>query len=303
MRLRIGYFGDGPWAHDAFHRLAADRNVEISFVCVRYETADPMLQELAAKSGVPCYRHASVNAADFVETVSRHGCDLLVSMSFNQIFRGALIGMARHGLINCHAGKLPFYRGRNILNWALINDEREFGITVHYVDDGIDTGDIILQRTYPITDADTYATLLAVAHRECGAVLHDAISLIRANAVRRIVQHDVHPFGSYFPQRQPGDEVLNWDQPSRVVFNFVRAIGRPGPMARTGCDGHEVMINRVSLIPSAPSYVCVPGAIVGKDLQGLIVKTRDTVVRLDEWETKGRLRVGARLCPLRPSAL
>ena len=54
--------------------------------------------------------------------------------------------------INCHAGKLPFYRGRNILNWVLINDEREFGITVHYVDEGIDTGDIILQRVFPITD-------------------------------------------------------------------------------------------------------------------------------------------------------
>ena len=73
-------------------------------------------------------------------------------MSFNQIFRKDIINLTPIGIINCHAGKLPFYRGRNILNWVLINDEKEFGITVHFVDEGIDTGDIILQKTFPITD-------------------------------------------------------------------------------------------------------------------------------------------------------
>ena len=61
--------------------------------------------------------------------------------------------------INCHAGKLPFYRGRNILNWALINDEKKFGITVHYVDEKIDCGDIILQRIFKITDKDNILDL------------------------------------------------------------------------------------------------------------------------------------------------
>jgi methionyl-tRNA formyltransferase len=65
-------------------------------------------------------------------------------MSFNQIFKSEIINLPRLKTINCHAGKLPFYRSRNILNWVLINDEKEFGITVHYVDEGIDTGDIIL---------------------------------------------------------------------------------------------------------------------------------------------------------------
>lgn len=71
-------------------------------------------------------------------------------------------------MINCHAGKSPLYRGRNILNRALINDEKEFGITVHYVDEGIDTGDIILQRVYEITDEENYATLLDRAHTYIG---------------------------------------------------------------------------------------------------------------------------------------
>ena len=75
--------------------------------------------------------------------------------------------------INCHAGKLPFYRGRDILNWVLINDEKEFGITVHYMDEGIDTGDIILQRTFPITDEDSYKTLLERSYDECANILYN----------------------------------------------------------------------------------------------------------------------------------
>ena len=75
-------------------------------------------------------------------------------MSFDQIFKNEIINAINNNIINCHAGKLPFYRGRNILNWVLINDEKKFGITVHYIDEKIDCGDIILQRLFKITDQD-----------------------------------------------------------------------------------------------------------------------------------------------------
>ena len=96
-------------------------------------------------------------------------------MSFNQIFKNNLINLPPLKIINCHAGKLPFYRGRNVLNWVLINDENEFGITVHFIDEGIDTGDIILQKTFKIDDTDDYQTLLSRAYKECGSILYDSI--------------------------------------------------------------------------------------------------------------------------------
>ena len=111
--------------------------------------------------------------------IKKYDCDLLVSMSFNQIFKTSIL--SKYKIINCHAGKLPFYRGRNILNWVLINDEKEYGITVHYVDEGIDTGDIILQKTYPITDNDNYKTLLTNAQTECASLLYEALQKIKNN--------------------------------------------------------------------------------------------------------------------------
>ena len=116
-------------------------------------------------------------------------------MSFNQIFKTEIINLPKLKTINCHAGKLPFYRGRNILNWALINDEKEFGITVHYIDEGIDTGDIVLQRTYPISDEDNYSTLLQVSYVECANILYDAIVMFKKENVDGIKQKDIHPIG------------------------------------------------------------------------------------------------------------
>src|SRR4030066_979230 len=86
------------------------------------------------------------NSPENLDVLARYKADIFVSMSFNQILKKRIIDMAPRGFINCHAGALPYYRGRNILNWALINDAREFGVTVHYVNEGIDTGDIIAQR-------------------------------------------------------------------------------------------------------------------------------------------------------------
>jgi len=118
-------------------------------------------------------------------------------MSFNQIFKKAIIVMPHLKTINCHDGKLPFYRGRNILNWVLINDEKEFGITVHYENEGVDRGDIILQRCYAITEEDDYRTLLSSAEVNCAKDLYDAIKLIQSGKIDPIKQNTIHPVEHY----------------------------------------------------------------------------------------------------------
>jgi methionyl-tRNA formyltransferase len=175
-------------------------------------------------------------------------------MSFNQIFKTEIINLPKYNTINCHAGKLPFYRGRNILNWVLINDEKEFGITVHFVDEGIDTGDIILQRDYQITDNDNYSTLLERSYIECSNILYDAIILFKNGNIEVKKQIDINHIGFYCSQRKVGDEILNWNQSSREIFNFVRAICKPAPMARSIINGKEMIINKIQLIKNAPEY-------------------------------------------------
>ena len=198
----IGYFADGPWAHNAMDILLKNSSYEIAFVCLRFDNQDNVLQKKAKDAGIPCFSVKNINHKDFLEKIIRFNCDLFVSMSFNQIFREEIIMMPKEGIINCHAGLLPFYRGRNILNWALINDEKEFGITVHYVDSGIDTD--ILNNAFPISDQDDYSTLLRCAYENCADLLVSSIDQIHCGKASR-TQIEKHPVGSY-NVRKTGDE-------------------------------------------------------------------------------------------------
>jgi len=297
--MRIGYFADGKWGQNAFQALEAIPGIEICFVCLRFDAPDVAIKEIAEDRGIDVLIHPNVNSDEFFERIQSYEMDLLVSMSFNQIFESRLLEYSKYRAINCHAGKLPFYRGRNILNWALINDEKEFGITVHYIDTGIDTGDIIKQKTFPITDSDTYQTLLDTAHKECPALLADAVRDILEGTAVRQPQTEIHPVGMYCGQRTVGDEKLNWNQTSRQIFNFVRAICFPGPAARStvwskdGC--FEVKINKVSMIPDAPKYIGIPGQVLYKTKNGFVVKTSDTFVEITGYQSEKPIHIGDRL--------
>ncbi len=294
-KLRIGYFADGPWGHNALERLLADSEIEICFIVPRNDTMDSFLKEKAEENGIDYLCPIKVNSDEFYVIAQKYACDLFVSMSYNQIFRSRIYNLPPLKTINCHAGKLPRYRGRNILNWALINDEKEFGITVHYVDDGIDTGDIILQRTYPIKDEDNYNTLLEIAYKECPDILYQAIKELQQGIAHRIPQDVISQHGLYCGMRSIGDEIIDINSTSRELFNFVRAICTPGPRAVAYLNGTPVYINKVIYNPNFPKYKGTNGQILGK-IDGMpILKTKDSYVIIEEFESEAKLKVGDRL--------
>ena len=294
-KLKIGYFADGPWSHLAFKKLISDNDIEIAFIVPRNDTTDNTLLGLARQYKIDYISPVNINSEEFFQKAKAYNCDLFVSMSFNQIFRKRIIELPYLKTINCHAGKLPFYRGRNILNWVLINDEKEFGITVHYVDEGIDTGDIISQKTFQINDFDDYNSLLNIAFKECSILLYDTIKQIQKNDITRISQKSIHPVGFYCGKRGEGDEIINWNSNSRELFNFIRAICYPGPIATTFIDGVLVKINRARYISNAPNYIGKNGQLISKTDNGFIVKTNDSFIEIFEITTKAKLQVGKTL--------
>ena len=293
--MRIGYFADGEWAHRAMDKLTRRLDCEIVFVCARYDEPDKWLANRAAHDNIPFFSYPDINDQEVLNNLQQFDCDIFISMSFNQIFKRAAISTPKLGIINCHAGLLPFYRGRNVLNWVLINDEPQFGITVHHVDEGIDTGDIIKQKAFQITDQDDYASLLNRSYVECATLLEQAVEDIILKRASRLVQSEIDPLGMYCSARRPGDEYICWDQPSRVIFNFVRALSTPGPVARCFNNGDEIFIKKAEFVASAPAYIGIPGAVLqcGKDC--FLVKTQDTYIRVTDWVSKQKLRVGDRL--------
>lgn len=293
--MKIGYFADGPWSHSSFQKLVSKKNTTITFVCVRFNSPDQKLIKMAIENKIPVLMEKNINEKKFLDKIEKFDCDIYISMSFNQIFKKDILNLPPKGIINCHAGKLPFYRGRNVLNWVLINDEKEFGITVHYVDEGIDTGDIILQKTYVITEKDDYNSLLKRAYVECANLLDQAIDVIDQGILKPIKQTSIDILGFYCSGRKKGDEKINWNQSSRKIFNFVRALTYPGPSAETSINNKVVKIHKVKYLHNAKEFTGIPGAILEKKNGTFIVKTLDSFIQIVEWDTDVDVKVGDRL--------
>lgn len=278
--VRIGFFGDHIWAQNALELFIKSSEFDVAFVVTRYEKPDEVMIRMAKNNNIPVLIEKNVNNINFIENIKKYNIDLNVSMSFDQIIKKELFTLAPKGFINCHAGSLPFYRGRNVLNWVLINGEKEFGITVHYIDEGIDTGDIILQKKESISINHTYDDLLKKSYRLCPELLYKAAEQILHNTVQTIPQSSIHPVGFYCGKRRAGDERIDWNWSSERIHNFIRAITYPGPYALTTYNGKKIKIAEGRLIEKAPCYIGTSGEVVGKVPDGVIIKTGDSTIKI-----------------------
>lgn len=301
-KLKLAYFGDGPWSHKALVEIAERKDdFEIVFVTTRFDRRDPELCRIALDYGLEVRMFNNVNSPDALKEIQSCNLDVVVSMSFNQIFGPSFLALPRIGAVNCHAGALPRYRGRNILNWALINGETEFGVTAHLIDEGIDTGDIIHQEMVPISKGSKYGDLLELAYEACPRVLVVALDkLLNGTAVPQ--SQDELGLGFYCGIRGHGDEWIDWSWGAERIVNFIHAICPPGPGALTALGDQLVEVHDASFDPHSPTYICTEGEVVGRDDSGVWVKASDRVVLLERCRNSGdaksfvpRWRIGTRL--------
>lgn len=283
--MRILFLGDGSWATRSLVRLVAE-NWEVAGVVLRTHVTDPALAATAVEMGCPVFQPADINDPGSIAQIAALGPELLVSVSYDQILRHAVRTAAPLGCVNFHAGKLPAYRGRSVLNWALINGETAIGMTAHFVDGGIDTGDVILQRMMPIAWTDTYAEVLANVSGAFPDLVSDALELIRSGTARRRPQPT--DGGTYFCARRAGDEWLSWNDSSHDLYNKIRGITRPGPGARTLLDGCPVTVWRAWYDPAWPAYRATPGEVVARRKDaGVVIKTGDSTLLVQEVQIGG----------------
>jgi methionyl-tRNA formyltransferase len=299
--MRCVLWGDGPWAAKALGDLI-DRGHAVAGVVLRRVSTTPVLRDAARVRGIDVIQPPDAHAEDVHRWVADRRPDLSISIQYDQIIRQPLLLAAPLGFINVHPGKLPWYRGRSTVNWAIVNGESEVGITVHVMDQGIDTGDILLQETVPIEWSDTYASMLAK--------LQEAVPPLLVKAVDGLADGSLVPrpqigLGSYFSVRRDGDESIDWGASSLQIYNLIRAISPPGPCARTQLDGRGLIVRSARFERDWPCYRSVPGEVVGRESDGVRIKTGDSTIVLtsfsyadDPAAPAATLPVGVRLTPI-----
>jgi methionyl-tRNA formyltransferase len=164
------------------------------------------LPELAAAAGLSTLRMSNPNHASFLAAVRQVQADLIVVAAFSRILKKEIIETPALGCLNVHASFLPKYRGPNPLYWVLANKEAKTGVTVHFVDEGVDTGPIVLQRELDILPAEDERSLLRRCAQLAAELLPLAVASVAQGAVAATPQDETQ--ASYYPQPPRGASLL-----------------------------------------------------------------------------------------------
>jgi methionyl-tRNA formyltransferase len=196
--------------------------------------------DVARGAGVRAIAPANVNAPEVLEALAEAAPDFLFSFYFRHMLSRPALAVAKRGALNLHGSLLPRFRGRAPVNWALIEGERETGVTLHYMDEKPDHGDIVAQRAVTIGRDDSALSLthaLAGAARE---LLRETIPQLAAGTAARIAQD--HARSTYYGGRRPEDGAIDWRAPAERVRNLIRAVTDPWPGAFTSLRGRSLSI-------------------------------------------------------------
>ena len=209
---------------------------------------------------VPLHFISGINEPEAEQILKALEPDVIFVIGWHQIVRPAAMQLARLGLIGAHASYLPHNRGSAPINWTIIRGERESGNTLMWLAEGVDEGDIIAQRAFPVTPYDTCATLygqVAATNREM--LLEVLPQLLAGERPGRPQARGDEPI---LRRRRPADGRITWDCPAHMVYDFVRALTRPYPGSFSSLDGKQWFVWEAALPPDR-GPVGEPGEVIG----------------------------------------
>lgn len=236
------------------------------------------LAHAGALHGIPVRAPENPNAAAFVEYVRWLQPDLILSCYYRQLLGPRLLEIPRLGAVNVHGSLLPKYRGRAPINWALVHGETLTGVTLHYMDEWADHGDIIAQRSVPIVVEDTALTLSRKLTAAAGEAVRDTYPLIVSGRAPRVPQD--HAAASRFGRRRPADGLIEWRASAWRIYNLVRAVTHPFPGAFTYWEGRRLLVWEARP-PRGRPCGGPPGQVLGANAAGwLEVATGEGVLEI-----------------------
>ncbi len=227
------------------------------------------LIKLAKSKKIPTYVPQNINSQIALKKITKYYPDLLVLAGYSQILKAPIINLSKKGTINLHGGPLPAYRGASVLNWQIIQGETIGGISIIFVDEGIDTGDIIAQKKFPIKTTDTIKDVVNKTFKLFPPMLLKVIKQIESNTVKRVPQNKNK--GNYWRKRRPAD---GWFTPqgitSQKAYNFVRALTNPYPGAMVKKGTQSFILWQVNPTKKQPK----PNTFYLKTIDGYILVTK-----------------------------
>jgi len=247
------------------------------------------VKELAMRLRLPIMQPETTRDEVFIGEVRRMSPDLIVVAAYGRMLTRDLLDIPPRGCINVHASLLPKYRGAAPIQWAVVKGEKKTGITIIRMDEGMDTGDILLAQEVEIGDDDTAQSL------------HDTLAMVGANLIIKAIdglsRGTLRPFpqdhreATYAPLLKKGDGLIDWSQDARNIFNRIRGFN-PWPGGFTYLKGSRLKIFSAKIIPGEVGERV--GKVVQSGPEGVKVTTGKDYLLVKEVQLEGRKRMSIR---------
>lgn len=224
--MNIIFLGEDSFSSVVLTALISNGNNILAVYCPYYENKIFVrLKMICEKNNIKFNRIKNINSDFICDEIALLEPDLIVVAHFERILKNNIIQIPKFGCINLHPSILPNYRGLSPQHWPIINGDRFTGITVHFINEGIDTGDIIRQRIISIEPSDYVSDLQLKMKNNYGPIVLEAISDIKSNKIRPIIQSSKS--GSYYGKLKDSDCQIDVNGFASDALNLVRGVSLP----------------------------------------------------------------------------
>lgn len=250
--------------------------------------AAPAVKKRALEAGIPVLQPEKIKTQEFLDQLRSYTPDLIVVAAYGRILPASILQLAPLGCINVHGSILPKYRGAAPIQWAVINGDKEAGVTIMQMDEGMDTGDILHIAALEVDENETAGGLFWKLAELGGIALLDTIEKLKEHEIIPIPQNDNE--ASHAPMLKKNDGHIDWNQPAKAIHNRIRGLD-PWPCAFSFLDGKRLRLFTPEVVHMESHTP--PGTVIRADKAGLLINTGDNCLLLHELQPEGKKRMKA----------
>lgn len=296
--LRIVFMGTPEFGVPPLQKLMDGPDEVVTVVCQpdkkrgRGRKLSPPPTKIAAmEQDIPVLQPSSIRTDAFLNEIQSLQPDLIIVAAYGKILPGTLLNLPPLGTINVHGSLLPKYRGAAPIQWAIINDESETGVTIMQMDEGMDTGDILLPTAIPIQKDDTAGTLFTKLSILGGETLREAVRLLKENKLTPIKQDDSIATEAPLLSKEIGH--LDWNKEAGELHCLIRGLD-PWPSAYGFSGNKRFRFFQPEVIKG--NVTQKPGTLCRADKNGLLIATGKDYVAIHEIQPEGKKRMTVQAC-------
>lgn len=246
------------------------------------------VKEYALSQGLPVFQPTRIKTPEAVEELKKYEAEVYVVAAFGQILSSQILHMPKYGCLNIHASLLPKYRGAAPIPWAILNGDKETGVTIMQMDEGVDTGDMLLQRAIPIEAQDT-ADSLHDKLMELGAgLIVESLQLLEEGRLTPVKQEEA--LATHVGKMDKAFGELHFDETAQSLERKVRGLNS-WPSAYTFYKGKRLKIWESQAVDCKEAQKALPGTVLEVLKDSILVATKDGALRILQVQQEGKRRM------------